>query len=334
LKYLSQGESQEILMSINLPRKHLGTFPTPLEPLPYFSAWLGGPQVWVKRDDHTGLAFGGNKTRKLEYLIAEAESHGAGMVLTRGAVQSNHCRQTAAAAARAQLGCQLVLAGHPPQHTTGNTLLDHLLGAKIIWSEDDDPQVRLEQAFEQAWEAGARPYMIPYGGSSPLGVVGYVQAMRELAEQDLNFDHMLLASSSGGTQAGLLVGARMVGYQGQITGISVDLPAQPLQEHIADLASQTADLLGLNQQFVVEDVSIDDAYLGDGYGIMGEVELEAVKALAEHEGLMLDPVYTGRAMAGLIGQVRTGEITPDERVLFWHTGGTPALFAYAEGLLS
>jgi D-cysteine desulfhydrase family pyridoxal phosphate-dependent enzyme len=321
-------------MRINLPRKQLGTFPTPLEPLPHFSAWLGGPRIWVKRDDHTGLAFGGNKTRKLEYLLAEAESHGAGMVLTRGAVQSNHCRQTAAAAARSQMACRLVLAGHPPQETTGNTLLDHVLGAEIIWSRDDDPQTLLDQAFQEAWDTGARPYLIPYGGSSSLGVVGYVQAMRELAEQDLSFDRMILASSSGGTQAGLIVGAQMVGYQGQITGISVDLPARPLQERIAELASQTADLLKLDQEFEPEEIFIDDGYLGEGYGVMGSVEREAVLALAQHEGLMLDPVYTGRAMAGLIGQVRTDQIKPTERVLFWHTGGTPALFAYSVGLRS
>lgn len=321
-------------MSINLPRKPLGSFPTPLEPLPHFSAWLGGPQIWVKRDDHTGLAFGGNKTRKLEYLLAEAESHGAGMVLTRGAVQSNHCRQTAAAAARSQLACRLVLTGHPPQETTGNTFLDHLLGAEIIWSEDDDPQDTLDQAFQQAWDAGARPYLIPYGGSSPLGVMGYVQAMRELAEQNLDFDRMILASSSGGTQAGLVVGAQLVGYRGRVTGISVDLPMQPLQERIADLANQTADLLSLDKRFEPQKVIIDDGYLGQGYGLMGAAEKEAVRALAQHEGLMLDPVYTGRAMAGLIGQVRNGEIKADERILFWHTGGTPALFAYREGLLS
>jgi D-cysteine desulfhydrase family pyridoxal phosphate-dependent enzyme len=302
--------------------------------MPHFSAWLGGPQIWVKRDDHTGLAFGGNKTRKLEYLIAEAESHGAGMVLTRGAIQSNHCRQTAAAAARSQLACRLVLTGHPPQDTTGNTLLDHLVGAEIIWSEDDDPQDRLDQAFQEAWEAGARPYLIPYGGSSPLGVVGYVEAMRELAQQDLSFDRMILASSSGGTQAGLLVGAQSVNYQGQISGISVDLTSQPLQERIAALATQTAELLDLDHKFTPQDVSIDDGYLGQGYGVMGSVEKEAILASAEHEGLLLDPVYTGRAMAGLIGQVRKGEIKPDERILFWHTGGTPALFAYRSELLS
>jgi D-cysteine desulfhydrase family pyridoxal phosphate-dependent enzyme len=321
-------------MNINLPKKTLGTFPTPLQPLPHFSAWLGGPQIWVKRDDHTGLAFGGNKTRKLEYLLAEAESHGAGMVLTRGAAQSNHCRQTAAAAARYQLGCKLILAGHSPSGTTGNTLLDHLLGADIIWSKDDDPQALLDQAFQEAWQDGLRPYLIPYGGSSPLGVIGYVEAMHELVQQNRDFDRIIVASSSGGTQAGMLLGAQLVGFEGRITGISVDMPRSPLQQTIASLANQTAELLKVDLGFDPEQVDIDDRFLGEGYGIVGSVEKEAVLEAGNREGLLLDPVYTGRAMAGLIGQSRAGEIDSSERVLFWHTGGTPALFAYSQDLLS
>jgi len=315
-----------------LPRLRFAHLPTPVEPLPRLSAALGGPALWVKRDDQTGLAFGGNKTRKLEYLLAEAQSHGGRTLVTTGARQSNHCRQTAAAAARFGFGCILVLAGSRPEGTTGNLLLDSLLGAELVWAEGEDRQVCLQRTFDKAWSDGRRPYLIPYGGSSPLGAAAYAQGMAEFLSQGQDVDRIVFATSSGGTQAGLVAGARIHGFGGRVTGISVDEPADALRAKVASLAGETASLLGHSLKFKAGEIEVDDRYLGDGYGVMGEREREAIELFARTEGLLLDPVYTGRAAGGLIDMVRRGEIGRQERVLFWHTGGTPALFAYADRL--
>ena len=315
-----------------LPRLRFAHLPTPIEPLPRLSAALGGPALWAKRDDQTGLAFGGNKTRKLEYLLAEAQSHGGRTLVTTGAGQSNHCRQTAAAAARFGFGCILVLAGSRPEGTTGNLLLDSLLGAELVWTEGEDRQVCLQRTFDKAWSDGRRPYLIPYGGSSPLGAAAYAQGMAEFLSQGQDVDRIVFATSSGGTQAGLVAGARIHGFGGRVTGISVDEPADTLRAKVASLAGETASLLGHSLRFEAGEIEVDDRYLGDGYGVMGEREREAIELFARTEGLLLDPVYTGRAAGGLIDMVRRGEIGRQERVLFWHTGGTPALFAYADRL--
>ena len=315
-----------------LPRLRFAHLPTPIEPLPRLSAALGGPALWAKRDDQTGLAFGGNKTRKLEYLLAEAQSHGGRTLVTTGASQSNHCRQTAAAAARFGFGCILVLAGSRPEGTTGNLLLDSLLGAELVWTEGEDRQVCLQRTFDKAWSDGRRPYLIPYGGSSPLGAAAYAQGMAEFLSQGQDVDRIVFATSSGGTQAGLVAGARIHGFGGRVTGISVDEPAEALRAKVASLAGETASLLGHSLKFEAGEIEVDDRYLGDGYGVMGEREREAIELFARAEGLLLDPVYTGRAAGGLIDMVRRGEIGRQERVLFWHTGGTPALFAYADRL--
>jgi D-cysteine desulfhydrase family pyridoxal phosphate-dependent enzyme len=315
-----------------LPRLRFAHLPTPIEPLPRLSAALGGPALWAKRDDQTGLAFGGNKTRKLEYLLAEAQSHGGRTLVTTGASQSNHCRQTAAAAARFGFGCILVLAGSRPEGTTGNLLLDSLLGAELVWTEGEDRQVCLQRTFDKAWSDGRRPYLIPYGGSSPLGAAAYAQGMAEFLSQGQDVDRIVFATSSGGTQAGLVAGARIHGFGGRVTGISVDEPADALRAKVASLAGETASLLGHSLKFEAGEIEVDDRYLGDGYGVMGEREREAIGLFARAEGLLLDPVYTGRAAGGLIDMVRRGEIGRQERVLFWHTGGTPALFAYADCL--
>ncbi len=315
-----------------LPRLRFAHLPTPIEPLPRLSAALGGPALWAKRDDQTGLAFGGNKTRKLEYLLAEAQSHGGRTLVTTGARQSNHCRQTAAAAARFGFGCILVLAGSRPEGTTGNLLLDSLLGAELVWTEGEDRQVCLQRTFDKAWSDGRRPYLIPYGGSSPLGAAAYAQGMAEFLSQGQDVDRIVFATSSGGTQAGLVAGARIHGFGGRVTGISVDEPAEAVRAKVASLAGETASLLGHSLKFEAGEIEVDDRYLGDGYGVMGEREREAIELFARAEGLLLDPVYTGRAAGGLIDMVRRGEIGRQERVLFWHTGGTPALFAYADRL--
>lgn len=327
-------------MKIETNRYPLAHLPTPLEPLARLSAALGGPQLWIKRDDQTGLATGGNKTRKLELLIADALAHQADVVLTVGAVQSNHCRQTAAAAARAGLGCVLVLRGEAPPRAqwTGNLLLDDLLGARLWWSGDQDPLEALAAAAQAEQAAGQRPYVVPYGGSNEIGAAAYALAFDELWAQmqalGLGFERVVFASSSGGTQAGLIVGAAACGYQGQVLGISVDKTGGHLRQTVAALLAPTAAYLGLDLDLGPGDVLINDEFLGGGYAVLTAVEKEAVRLLARTEGILLDPVYTGKAMAGLLGLIRTGEIGAGERVLFWHTGGLPALFAYACDWLS
>ena len=319
-------------MKVQLPRVQLAHLPTTIEPLPHLSQLLGGPEIWIKRDDQTGLAFGGNKTRKLEYLLADARAQGAELLITRGARQSNHCRQTAAAAARSGFECTLVLSGSAPSEISGNLLLDQLLGAEIVWTEGEDPEQVLESTFTQAWEAGRRPYLIPYGGSNATGASAYVAAISELVEQGMKFDRIVFPSSSGGTQAGMIVGAKALKLTTHITGISVDKPSDELQQIVLNLAHQISELLRLNLNFQADDVDVDDRFLGGGYAVMGEIEREAIKFFASTEGILLDPVYTGRAAGGMLAKIRSGELESDERVLFWHTGGTPALFAYAEEL--
>jgi L-cysteate sulfo-lyase len=322
-----------------LSRFHLADLPTPLERMDRLSRALNGPEIWIKRDDQTGLATGGNKTRKLELLVADALAQSADVVLTVGAVQSNHCRQTAAAAARAGLDCVLVLGGEAPpcERWTGNLLLDDLLGARIWWAGEDEPLVALEARTEAERAAGRKPYAIPYGGSNAVGASAYALAFEELWEQmaaaGAEFDQVVFASSSGGTHAGLIVGAKACGYQGQVLGISVDKTGGHLRETVSALLAPTVAHLGLALDLGPDDVELNDEYLGGGYAVLTDAEREAVRLVARTEGILLDPVYTGKAMAGLMGLVRLGEIGADERVLFWHTGGVPALFAYAGGLL-
>ena len=313
----------------------LAYLPTPIEPLPKLTKLLQGPQLFIKRDDLTGLGLGGNKTRKLEYLAANALAQGCRTLITTGAVQSNHCRQVAAAAARLGLGCILVLAGEDPGSRQGNLLLDELSGAKLVFVPKEERDQRLQQAFAQADEDGLQPYLIPYGGSNPIGVQGYIQAMQELKDQDLQPDWIVLASSSGGTQAGLVLGAKQTSFPGRILGISVDKPVNELTQTIMALANQTAAWLGIDKKIESEDVLVNDAYCQAGYGIIQPVEAEAIRLFARTEGILLDPVYTGRAAAGLIDLIRKGFFSPNETVLFWHTGGIPALFAepYASALL-
>jgi D-cysteine desulfhydrase family pyridoxal phosphate-dependent enzyme len=311
----------------NLPRLRFAHLPTPVEPLPGVSTALKGPTLWVKRDDQTGLAFGGNKTRKLELLVAEARANGARTLITTGAVQSNHCRQTAAAAARFGFDCILVLAGEKPAQVSGNLLLDQLFGAEVVWIPPSNREQALKEAFDAAWEAGRRPYLVPYGGSNATGAAAYALALQELLEQGQHPDWIVFASSSGGTQAGLVLGARLFGFQGKILGISVDQPAGELQARVALLATETADFLGEKLRFTPDEVLVNDDYLGQGYGVMGSPERQAVQLFARRDGLLLDPVYTGRAAAGLIDLIHKGFFAVGTSVLFWHTGGTPALFA-------
>jgi D-cysteine desulfhydrase family pyridoxal phosphate-dependent enzyme len=315
-------------MDTSIPRIRLAPLPTPVEPLPRLTAALGGPQLLVKRDDLTGLAFGGNKTRKLEFLAAEARSREAGMLVTAGAAQSNHCRQTAAAAARLGFQCTLVLVGEPPQQASANLLLDQLFGAEIVWvAQRAERDAALQQVCEQAEKAGRRPYLVPYGGSSPTGALGYFFALQELIDQGCQPDWIVFASSSGGTQAGLVLGARLLDFPGRLLGISVDEPQEILQERVAELASRTSRLLGPGIDFRPDEVLVNAEYAAPGYGVLTEREREAVGLFSRREGLLLDPVYTGRAAAGLLDLIRKGFFKKDQTTLFWHTGGQPALFA-------
>ena len=322
-----------------IPRVPLAHLPTPIFAWPRLSEALGGPSLWVKRDDLTGLATGGNKTRKLEFLFADALAQGADGVITAGGPQSNHCRQTAAAAAKLGLDAHLVLGGDPPapQDVQGNMFLDRVLGAQTHFVPKDQRNPKMASLAEELKAAGKSPYTIPVGGSNAVGTLGYVAAMFELAEQlnamDTRFDRIVMATSSGGTQAGLTLGAKLIGFRGPVTAISIDQQPEDadtfaFRDHVRDTANQTASLLGSNIQISNEDLPINHDYLGGGYGVVGPPEVEAVNLLATLEGTLVGPVYTSRALAGLIDLIRKGQVGKDENILFWHTGGDAALHAY------
>ena len=310
-----------------IPRIHFAHLPTPIETMPRLEKVLNGPHLLIKRDDQTGLAFGGNKTRKLEFLVAEAQSTGADTLISAGALQSNHCRQTAAAAAKFGFDCFLVLVGEPPAQASANLLLDQLFGAKIIWAEKNQRDSLLADTFDKVLAQGHKPYLVPYGGSNSTGALGYVFAMEEFVGQGVKSDWVVFASSSGGTQAGLVLGAQLYNYPGRVLGISIDEPQAVLQKHVAALASETSVRMGPRIEFASDQVLVNADYATPGYGILTDVERESIQLFAKYEGLLLDPVYTGRAAAGLIDLIRKGFFKKEEIVLFWHTGGQPALFA-------
>ncbi len=329
------------MTEIRLPHRcHLAQLPTPVERMRRLSALLGGPSLWIKRDDQTGLGLGGNKTRKLEFLVADALAQQCDVLLTAGAAQSNHCRQTAAAAARVGLRCELVLGGAHGEVPEGNLLLDTLFGAVVHWTGMDRRGERMEERAEELRRQGRNPYVIPYGGSNGVGATGYVVAMAELVGQlsrsGERVDRIIVASSSGGTQAGLVLGKTIAHFEGEIIGISIDKgerAPEPYEKEMCDIANAAAVRLGLDARCGPEDFRVRYDYLGDGYGIVGDPEREAIGVTAANEGILLDPVYTGRAMGALFSMVRRGEFRADEHVLFWHTGGAPALFAYGTDLL-
>jgi D-cysteine desulfhydrase family pyridoxal phosphate-dependent enzyme len=321
-------------------RLRLAHLPTPLEPLERLGRELGGPKIWVKRDDCTGLAGGGNKTRKLEFLLGDARSRGADTVLTTGAVQSNHARQTAAACARLGLRCELFLMEAAPgrgesYRRSGNVLLDRILGAKVrILPSGASAETAMEERAEALRGEGRRPYMIPVGGSNAVGALGYAECARELSaqaeEMDLKIDAVIHASASHGTQAGLAVGLAMAGSAARLVGVSVGGSSSRARANVERIAAATRERLDGPPRFA--QIEVDDRFVGEGYGIPTPEGLAAIRLLAQLEGLLLDPVYTGKAMAGLIAMVREGRFGPDEDVVFLHTGGWPALFAYDEEL--
>jgi L-cysteate sulfo-lyase len=321
-------------------RKQLGFFPTPLTELPFLTRKLGGPRILIKRDDLSGLATGGNKTRKLEFLIGDALAKGCDTIITGGAEQSNHCRQTAAAAALCGLDCHLVLGGMEPETVQGNLLLDHLLGAHIHWSGQFRKGEKIPELVRELEGKGCRPYVIPYGGSNEVGALGFVEAVRELnqqmLQQNLGVTHVVFPSSSGGTQAGFVVGSKLYGAEYRLIGIEIDkgeFGDGSFRTHVESLVSRTAALVGVTIASISDAVELRNEYVGAGYAVVGALECEAIKLLAQTEGIIVDPVYTGRALGGCIDMIRRGEFSSQDTVLFWHTGGTPALFAYANTMV-
>jgi L-cysteate sulfo-lyase len=321
------------------PRLHFAHLPTPLEPLPRLSKHLGGPDIWIKRDDCTGLSSGGNKTRKLEFLMADAVERGADCVITQGATQSNHARQTCAAAARLGLGCHILLEDRTGYHDdayahNGNVLLDQLHGARLSkrpHGADMDAEMAL--VAERLRDEGSKPYVIPGGGSNEIGALGYVNAAMELVNQandrSLRIDHLVHATGSAGTQAGLLVGLEAMHCGIPVYGIGVSKP-KPVQEDLVHgLCRRTAEYMGCGPDLVDRDrVVANSDYIGDGYGLPTDGMKEAVTMMARYEGILLDPVYAGKAFAGLIDLIRRKHFRHGENIVFLHTGGSVSLFAY------
>lgn len=319
----------------------LGVFPTPIHKLSRLTAHLGGPQIYIKRDDLTGLALGGNKTRKLEYLLADAFAKGCDCIITAGAAQSNHCRQTAAASAMLGLECHLVLGGQAPNVANGNLLLDQLFGAHIHWSGEKRKGEDIPNIVATLREQGRKPYVVPYGGSNSIGSLGFINAFYELntqckdAAMPAEFSDIVFASSSGATHCGLVLGKELCNVSSRIIGINIDKDEQgkdSYKSQLHTLIKATADNLSLGYPADIDKIQLKDDYIGAGYGVVGELEREAIALCAQHEGILLDPVYTGRAMGGLIDMIRKEHFGAESNVLFWHTGGAPALFSYAEVL--
>ncbi len=320
------------------PRVFLAHLPTPLERLDRLSKELGGPEIWIKRDDCTGLSTGGNKTRKLEFLMAEAQALGADTVMTQGATQSNHARQTAAFSAKLGMACHILLEDRTGSNDAnyngnGNVLLDHLHGATTSKRAGGaDMAAEMELAAQKLRAEGRKVYIIPGGGSNPTGALGYVNCAFELVSQAndraLIIDHIVTATGSAGTQAGLITGLKAINAQIPLLGIGVRAPKEKQEESVFNLAAKTADKLGCSGIVSRSDVVADTSYVGSGYGIPREDTLEAIRMFAELEGLLLDPVYSGKGAAGLIDYCRRGRFKKGERVVFLHTGGSAALFGY------
>lgn len=320
----------------NLPRFKLAEYPTPIHFLKTLTTAFDGPDIYMKRDDLISLGMGGNKVRKLEFLIGEALEHRKDTLVTAGGIQSNHCRLTAASARRAGLDCHLVLNGVPPDTPNGNLLLDNLFGAHIHYCDRKDRDSMLYQVADELAENGKKPYVIPVGGSNSTGTVGYVDAMFELEIQlkkmNLTPEAIVFASSSGGTQAGLTLGARITGFKGQVLGISIDQVKTGTASFLPVLArtvNETAKRIDSGIAMTESDFSLDCNYLGAGYAVPGGLEFGAIRDLARYEGILLGPVYTARAMGALLDMIQKNVFKKDQSVLFWHTGGTPELFAWA-----
>lgn len=322
------------------PRVSLAHLPTPLEPMDRLSEELGGPRLWVKRDDCTGLSSGGNKTRKLEYLMADAMDQGADTVITQGATQSNHARQTAAAAAKLGLACHILLEDRTGSDDAnyvlnGNVLLDRLHGASVSKRPGGaDMNQEMEACAEQMKAEGKTPYIIPGGGSNPIGALGYVNCARELTEQaataGLKIDALVHATGSSGTQAGLVTGLAALDSDIHLLGIGVRAPQEKQETMVHDLAVRTAEVMDPGLQIARSAVRANCDYVGPGYGLPTPGMINAVKLLARTEGLLFDPVYSGKGLDGLIDLIGKGYFDGMDNVVFLHTGGSAALFGYPE----
>ena len=322
------------------PRLHVAHLPTPLEPMEALSRKLGGPKLWIKRDDCTGLAGGGNKTRKLEFLIADALERGADTIITQGAIQSNHARQSAAIAARVGMECHLLLEDRigsrdEDYNYNGNVLLNQMFGAtltRVAGGTDMDASMRA--LSDRLTAEGKSPYIIPGGGSNPVGALGYVNCAMEMLYQanarSLKMDLVVHATGSAGTQAGLVTGFCGSGSQVPVLGVGVRAPQQAQEQNVYELAAHTADYLGLPGAVRREQVVANCDYVGPGYGIPAASTIEAIELFAKTEGILLDPVYTGKGAAGLIDLVRKGALAQSDNVIFVHTGGSQALFGYRD----
>lgn len=321
------------------PRVAIAHLPTPLEPMDRLSDALGGPRLWIKRDDCTGLSTGGNKTRKLEFLMAEAAEQGADMVITQGATQSNHARQTAAFAARMGMSCHILLedrtgSNDPNYNENGNVFLDFLHGATAEKRPGSglDMNAEMETVADRFRAEGRNVYTIPGGGSNATGALGYANAAMELVTQanamGLQIDRIIHATGSAGTQAGLITGLKAINANIPLLGIGVRAPRAKQEENVFNLAVKTADKLGCPGVVQREDVVANTDYVGEGYGIPTPECLEAIEMFARYEGLLLDPVYSGKGAAGLIDMIRKGQFDPSENIVFLHTGGGVGLFGY------
>ena len=321
------------------PRLHFAHLPTPLEPMPRLTELLGGPDLWIKRDDCTGLSTGGNKTRKLEFLMADAQQKKADTIITPGATQSNHTRQTTAAAAKLGFECHVLL-----EDRTGSEDHSYVYGANVLLNQlhgstiskrpaDTDMDAAMETLAQELLDDGKKPYIIPGGGSNEIGALGYVNAAIELMTQandrSLRIDHLVHATSSAGTQAGLVLGMEGINSGIPVYGIGVHSPKAKQEEKVYNLAQITAEYMGLNPDIVQRDkVVVNGDYVGDGYGLPTDSMVEAVKLMAQYEGILLDPVYSGKGFAGLVDLIRKGRFKKGENVVFLHTGGSVALFGY------
>ena len=320
-----------------LPRVRLASLPTPLQELRNLSAALKGPRIFVKRDDMTGLAFGGNKTRKLEYLMADAISQDADYIVTGAGFHSNWCTQAAAAARKSGMKVVLVKSGpvdgYEPEDIDGNNLLHHLMGAEIKVARPENTQKVIEETLEELKAAGHRPYLLRATGSTPPGVMGYVNTILEMTSQTvemgIDIDYLVHASGSGGTQAGLVLGSKMFSTGMKVIGVTTgSRPKESQIENVSNLVKEAADLLELSIDLAADDVVVYAEYAGGGYGYVSDQKMEAIKMTAETEGLMLDPVYTASSMACLIDLCRKKFFKPEDVVVYLHTGGPAALFPY------
>ena len=318
-----------------IPRIRLCLLPTPIIPLKRLTKHLGGSNIFIKRDDLTGIAFGGNKNRKLEFLLADAKKKGADVIVTEGALQSNHCLQTATCSAKLGFKCELVLSGEDPEVITGNLLLDQILDVRIHRVRDGAERKALMKEVEEELQVnGKKPYIIPTGGSTRVGALGYLNCISEIDQQSkelgIGFDYFIHSTGSGGTQSGVLIGKELYYPELEVLGINVGEPKERLKGIIKEIIKEFTEEWGLDVTIKDDMIKILDGYYGEGYGIPNQEMIDAVKLIAKLEGVFLDPVYTGKAMVGLIDLVKTKVIPKDTNVLFLHSGGGPSIFSYNE----